>query len=469
MKRFIPLILIEGATVMAVELCGAKLMAPLFGGSLFVWAAILAITLSALAFGYYFGGVISGKEKANIRLYQVIVTASVFIALMPFISIYLLPYISYLNFKVAVLLSAFLLIFFPIFLLGCTTPLFVRINTQSVETAGMISGKVYAISTVGGIASTLICGFFLIPFLGLKFTLLVFAALLFLTGTLVLKVFKLNPTLLLAVVFVFAAKLYAKSGSALYSNYSILGEIEVVDHKFADYPARQLLINQIVQTEMNSITKLSTSSYIRVIDSLVSVQTKPCEALILGLGGGLLANLLEKKNYVVDGVEFDPRIVDAAKTYFNLSKTVNTYCDDARYFINKSSKKYDLIVFDLFKAEEQPSHAITIESLAKLKQMLSPNGYMIINWHGYFKEPLGFGTRVLFNTLQSAQFRLKTVSTSGNEDHSNTLIVAKPADDIASMVFEPVNTDDVPLLEMANARANIRWRVNYLRYYQNVK
>lgn len=469
MKRFIPLILIEGATVMAVELCGAKLMAPLFGGSLFVWAAILAITLSALAIGYYFGGVLSGKEKTDLRLFQVIVGASVFIALMPFISIYILPYISYLNFKLAVLLSAFLLIFFPIILLGCTTPLFVRINTQRVEAAGMISGKVYAISTVGGIVSTLICGFFLIPFLGLKFTLLVFAALLFLTGILVLKVFKLNSTLLLAVVFVFAAKLYAKSGSALYSNYSILGEIEVVDHKFANYSARQLLINQIVQTEMNSHTKLSTSSYIQAIDSILPVQAISSQALILGLGGGLLANLLEKKNYVVDGVEFDPRIIDAAKTYFDLSKTVNTYCDDARYFINRSSKKYDLIVFDLFKAEEQPSHTITIESLTKLKRMLSPNGYLIINWHGYFKGPLGFGTQVLFNTLQSAQFRINTVSTAGGEDHSNTLIVAIPTTDTAGLALEPVNTDDVPLLEMANAKANIRWRVNYLRYYQNVK
>ncbi|MBL7917728.1 MAG: SAM-dependent methyltransferase, partial [Bacteroidia bacterium] len=86
MKKYIPLIIIEGATVMAVELCGAKLMAPLYGGSLFVWAAILAITLAALAFGYFYGGILSSKEKPVTKLYYVVSVSAVFIALMPFIA-----------------------------------------------------------------------------------------------------------------------------------------------------------------------------------------------------------------------------------------------------------------------------------------------------------------------------------------------------------------------------------------------
>ena len=467
MKRSIPLIIIEGATVMAVELCGAKLMAPVFGGSLFVWAAILAITLCALALGYYIGGVLSSSEKLNNKLYQIIVAASIFIALMPFMAVYVLPYISYLNFKLAVLLSAFVLIFVPIFLLGCTTPLLIRINTHNAETAGLVSGKVYAISTIGGIVSTLLCGFILIPFLGLKFTLLAFAILLLITGVIVLKVFKINSSLILFVVVVFSAKLYAISDAALYYKNGILGEIDVVDLK--EDNVRQLRINKIVQTEMALDTKLSTSIYVNMIDSLIPVQSDRPKALVLGLGGGLVANLLETKNYEVDAVEFDIRIIEAAKTYFLLHNSVETYCEDARYFINTCDKTYDLIIFDLFKAEEQPSHTITMESLNKVKKMLSKDGLIIINWHGYIKEPLGAGTQILLNTLRQSQFEVETRSSSTQEDHSNTLIIARRSELVPQLSSVTVNIDDVPILELANAKANLRWRVNYLRYYQGKK
>lgn len=469
MKRFIPLILIEGATVMAVELCGAKLMAPLYGGGLFVWAAILAITLSALACGYFFGGILSQKEKTNRILFNIISVASICIAIMPFIATYLLPYISYINFKLAVILSAILLIFTPIFLLGCTTPLFVRLNTAKAEMAGMISGRVYAISTLGGIISTLFCGFVLIPIIGLKFTLLCFAIVLFVIAGIILKLIKGNTSLILFVVFVFAFQNYSRSEKALYTNHGILGEIEVLDLSYENELVRQLLINKIVQTEMNLKTKRSTSAYIHFIDSLIQTPKIKANALVLGLGGGLLANKLCTRNYKVDGVEFDERIIEAAKIYFDLDPLVNTFPLDARSFINDCDKKYDLIIFDLFKAEDQPSHVLTMESIKKVKEMLLPYSTMIINWHGFVKQPLGKGTEILLNTLTESGFTYKLISTGSDEDHSNTLIFAKLEPGLKSTGLLQVNTDDQPVLEAANARANLRWRINYLRYYQDKK
>ena len=54
---------IEGASVMAAEICGAKLLAPFFGSSLYVWSSVMAITLAGLASGYFIGGKLS--KKAN--------------------------------------------------------------------------------------------------------------------------------------------------------------------------------------------------------------------------------------------------------------------------------------------------------------------------------------------------------------------------------------------------------------------
>lgn len=469
MKKYIPLIFMEGATVMAVELCGAKLLAPLYGGSLYVWAAILAVTLGALAFGYYYGGVLSSKVEPEKKLFNVINVASITIALMPFLTTYILPHISYINFKLAVILSATLIIFVPIFFLGSTTPLLVRLNTKSVETAGLISGKIYAISTIGGIASTLLCGFFLIPTLGLKISLLGFAVMLFITAVVVLKVMSSNSMIPFVIVILFSAKtmIGTEENSFLYSKYGVMGEIDVVEFRNEGKPVRQLRINKTVQTEMDLNTKRSISDYIQVIDSIVPHQDNTLNALILGLGGGLLSNLIEQKNYKVDAVEFDPRITEAAKNYFELSSSINCFNEDARTYINHCKKKYDLVIFDLFKAEEQPAHTITAESFKKVSSLLSPSGKLIINWHGYLDGELGRGTSILINTLHHTYFTTKLIPGRGTEDHRNALIVCSINHKIYSDDNELVNTDDLQVLELANAKANLRWRQNYLRFYQS--
>lgn len=470
MKKYIPLILIEGATVMAVELCGAKLLAPIYGGSLFVWAAILAVTLAALAFGYYYGGVLSSKPQPERKLSNVIILASVCIMLMPFMALYIIPPVSYLHFKLAVIVSASLLIFLPILFLGCTTPLLVRINTISADTAGLMSGKIYAISTVGGIVSTLLCGFYLIPNLGLKLTLICFAILLFVIASLTLKVFKANTSIPFFIVMLIAVKsiMGYNEGDIKYLSYGIMGDVAVKDED----SIRKLFINKTVQTEMDLATKRSVSNYIKCIDSLIPKQEQTKKALVLGLGGGLLANLIVEKNFNVEAVEFDPRVIETAKNYFGLDPRVQCISQDARAFLNERSGfltnylKYDHIILDLFKAEEQPAHVITVESFANMKILMDEGAKVIINWHGYMNGELGKGTSILLNTLHKAGFKTQAIPGPGGEDHRNIIIVCTQAPKIYSNDNELVNTDDKPILELANAKANLRWRQNYLKFYQ---
>ena len=37
---------VEGASVMAAEICGAKLLAPFFGSSLYVWSSVMGIKIN---------------------------------------------------------------------------------------------------------------------------------------------------------------------------------------------------------------------------------------------------------------------------------------------------------------------------------------------------------------------------------------------------------------------------------------
>ena len=49
-------ILVTGGAVLALELAASRILTPFFGVSLYVWSAILSVTLIALALGYKFGG-----------------------------------------------------------------------------------------------------------------------------------------------------------------------------------------------------------------------------------------------------------------------------------------------------------------------------------------------------------------------------------------------------------------------------
>jgi predicted membrane-bound spermidine synthase len=64
--------ILEGGALMATELIGAKLAAPFYGTSLYVWATIFAVTLGGLALGYLLGGYFSDKNPSVAFLRKVL-------------------------------------------------------------------------------------------------------------------------------------------------------------------------------------------------------------------------------------------------------------------------------------------------------------------------------------------------------------------------------------------------------------
>lgn len=75
---------------MATELIGAKILAPYFGTSLYVWTCVMALTLGGLAGGYFIGGRLSQKEKHEKILVSTVLAASVYMCCLPFFSSFFL-------------------------------------------------------------------------------------------------------------------------------------------------------------------------------------------------------------------------------------------------------------------------------------------------------------------------------------------------------------------------------------------
>jgi len=161
-------LLIEGGALMAVELIGAKLIAPFYGNSLYVWAAVLSTTLGGLAIGYYTGGNLSSKHPNQKTLIKIIAVSALLVLAMPTVSGVVMEATLGLELRTGIVLSCILFLTPPLVAFGMVGPMVVRLLTDKVENVGRVAGTVYFTSTVGGIITTFLFGFYLIPFWGLK-------------------------------------------------------------------------------------------------------------------------------------------------------------------------------------------------------------------------------------------------------------------------------------------------------------
>lgn len=153
---------------MACELLGAKMIAPYYGNSLYVWTSVLATTLGGLTTGYFLGGVISEKFPNDKTLKIILLVSTIFFGLMPLTSAGIMERTMSMTVQTGSLISCMLFIFPQLVCFGMVSPMLIRLISEEVKTTGHTAGTVYGISTVGGIILTFLIGFYLIPQWGLK-------------------------------------------------------------------------------------------------------------------------------------------------------------------------------------------------------------------------------------------------------------------------------------------------------------
>lgn len=175
---------LEGGAVMAVEIAGAKLVAPFYGNSLYVWAAVLGLTLGGLAAGYALGGVVSRRRPTLDALCGIVLASALLVALMPWTAPRVMGAVLGRDLRIAISLSVLVFLFPCLVGFGMVSPMVIRLVARHADTIGQAAavgraaGTVYALSTLGGIAATYVVAFYSIHHLGLNETLWVTAALL---------------------------------------------------------------------------------------------------------------------------------------------------------------------------------------------------------------------------------------------------------------------------------------------------
>ncbi|MDQ3191202.1 MAG: fused MFS/spermidine synthase [Bacteroidota bacterium] len=161
---------ISGGAVMSAELVSAKLISSFYGNSLYVWSAVLAITLGGLASGYFLGGYLSTNKKRSTILTTVFFLVALLMFFMPALSSFTMEWTLGISLKAGIVISSLIFVFPPLCCFGMVSPLIIGSMEQKINEPGKVSGIVYSISTIGGIIFTFLTGYYLIPYWGLKET-----------------------------------------------------------------------------------------------------------------------------------------------------------------------------------------------------------------------------------------------------------------------------------------------------------
>lgn len=176
--------IICGFCMMALEILGGRILAPIFGSSVDVWAAIISVFILSLSIGYVVGGRIADRARTNLPLAWVVILAGAFYCLLPVYALrFLEAFPETLQIASAgVLLGALVLFLLPSLLLGCVSPMLVKLVFDDPQRIGRITGTLYAIGSVGNVLGVLVANYVLLRYVTLDLNLLLLGAALLLIG-----------------------------------------------------------------------------------------------------------------------------------------------------------------------------------------------------------------------------------------------------------------------------------------------
>ncbi len=381
-----------GGLVMVVEVLGARVIGPYFGVSLYVWTALITVTLLSLSAGYALGGVLADKRPSPAWLYGLIIAAGILVLLVPTFKPWAILISVPLGLRGGALLSATLLFVPALLLLGCVSPYVVRIAARELASLGRTVGVLYALSTLGSMVGTALAGYWIIGVVGVSRAYQICGAMLVLLGLAYFVFYGRRPgagagALLLAAVFLLpGGKLPSVSlpdgtrANLIEGIDSYYGNVKVVEYIGSNFQTREMMIDGLVQGGIDMKSGQSIYEYAYLLESLpLAIKPEAKSALVVGLGAGLIAARLQRRGIDVEAIDIDPVVVAMAEKHFNLRLKRPVVIEDARYFFAQEGRSYDIIIMDAFSGDSTPSHLLTREALARVKARLSPDGVMAIN------------------------------------------------------------------------------------------
>jgi spermidine synthase len=399
------LVFVVGTGSLGAEIAAVRLLAPYFGASTIVWANTIGVVLVALSLGYWLGGRLADRHPHMRGLCLLALSAAGLLALVPFaadplleLAVDALDEISAGAF-IGSLFAVLVLVAVPVLLLGAVSPYALRLAVSTVEEAGTVAGRLYAISTAGSLVGTLASALLLIPLVGTRRTFLIFAlaiAIVAVWGLRPLRRYALAPAAIAALIALPVGTLKADAGSGhvIYeaeTQYQYARVIEEPDG------SRSLELNEgqaqhsFCRAECDAGPAGPRHPFSVLTDdywdgSLVlgyaASPHAPRRVAVLGNAAGTTARAYGQffPATRVDGVEIDPKLSEIGRRYFDMNNPrLHLYHEDARPFIRRIDADYDVVSVDAYRQPYIPFYMTTVEFFEEVRGHLTHDGVVVVN------------------------------------------------------------------------------------------
>jgi spermidine synthase len=399
--------LITGLSALAYEIAWIRLLAIFTLNSVYIFAMVLSVYLTALAIGSAAVAIL-----ARWRRFDPLATLAITQLLQALIVPILLacaPAASQLNIAsderspAGVLLIEYTLVvavvFVPTILIGFALPLLVCLAQRSVAESGRLVGRIYAWNTVGSILGAALAGVVLIPFMGMRGTLLllaggnlaVVAAAMYAGGQRAGWLRGLTPAAAAAFAIALAllpgaTRFYLPADvpneTILYYAEGAAATVHVAEYRDGETSHRTLFVDSksVAGTYPDIVTDQKMLAHLPLL-----LHPDPQRALTVGFGTGGTSYSMLEHGVKVDCVEIEPRVAQAYDLFESENRGLvgpdhNTIhfrliLDDARAWLTVAPEKYDVIVTDLTSIQYRGNGNLYTDGAFRLmREQLNPGG-----------------------------------------------------------------------------------------------
>lgn len=376
-----------GAALMVFELVAARILAPTIGSSTYVWTSVIGTIIAALSLGYFVGGKLADRRNRTFDVVLLCLLAAMMVGLAA---------VTYPGILETIPLTiadsrlqgvvASLILFVPTsFLLGTISPYLVKLAIKSLHTSGRSVAALSALNSLGGIVGTFVTGFILFNYIGSRETLLVVVTLLLLSSWLLLPRRHIWPRILVSLVVLFAVTVPPSRTNGIVAEIDTASaHYRVIDYSYQGRNTRLLLTGPgAAQSGVFLDGSDELAFWYTRFAAKQIIDHNPDRVLVLGGGVFTLPSYLASHlpDATIDVVEIDPKLRDIAKQFFNFKDKDNLrlFFEDARTFVNQSDEVYDVIFVDVYGDTSIPFTFLTEEYAARINDMLTDNGIVLLN------------------------------------------------------------------------------------------
>jgi len=435
-----------GAGALMLEIAWTRAYGMILLRTEYVLALILAVFLIGIGLGSMVAKYLP-RERALQRL-------PVLVAVIAIAGLYLFPYVNEWGQRVTFDSLFAALLFQGMLIALCTLPVTLALGAWlPLITNHDEGGPLYAANSVGACAGALLAGFVLIPWLGTAATWLLAAALIMLCGCYWLQHAR---RLQFAVTSISLFALLAWPVWQLPAASSLLhAELPAATDLFQREDA--VSITHVIQRHDGQRVLLADLQRMDASSDPTSVAVQKNQArlpmflqgdvqnvLFLGLGTGITASgALPWTQAKIDAVELSQGAITAAQRYFDkvnndAASKITIAHDDARRFLMRSERSFDVIVGDLFHPDMVGRGALlSLEQFQRAKAHLTKRG-LFVQWlafNQFDKQSMqvvlrSFAQVFENNALFVDGYRLGLVGFAAQHKGAAEMMAAAPAADL---------------------------------------